>query len=130
MELDDICFQGKKATLIRPVELHEDGFNACYNYFDDGFWENAGYSRKSARIWSGKVGGTFFIRTVAAAYCLQEHYMDGVCVTLIDREPLLGGGSMDILSLVAAKSTPCYTAQALHLQNMIAMDLGMRKSCH
>ena len=23
MELDDICFQGKKATLIRPVELHD-----------------------------------------------------------------------------------------------------------
>ena len=98
MELDYICFNGKKATLIRPVELHEDGFNACYNYFDDGFWENAGYSKKSTRIWSGKVGGTFFIRTVAAAYRLQEHYMNGVCVTLIDREPLLGGGSIGWLN--------------------------------
>lgn len=92
MEMEEIHLHEKRITLIKPVQMHEDGIDVYYNYLEDSYWENAGYSKGGSYIWSNKVGGDFFLRTVLAAYRLQEHYTEGTCVTLLDGKLIIAGG--------------------------------------
>ncbi|MCM1188966.1 MAG: hypothetical protein NC541_06680 [bacterium] len=62
MEVDSVSLFGKTVDTIRKTTMHEYGMDFCYNYFEDSFWENAGFSINSNHVWSEKIGGDAFIR--------------------------------------------------------------------
>ena len=67
---------------MKIITLKRSGFekigkrvllNCNYNYFDNEFWEDAGYNAESGHVYSDKVGGNFAM-IVYAAYMLESLY--------------------------------------------------------
>lgn len=75
-------FLGEKFILLdRSVEMDEYGLDFNYNYFEDDFWENAGFNKNSFHIYSNKSGCRAFLNTILAAYVLEGQYREGInCV--------------------------------------------------
>ncbi|MCM1252068.1 MAG: hypothetical protein NC321_04545 [Clostridium sp.] len=88
MELERVSLFGKTIATIRKAAMHEYGMDFYYNYFEDDFWENAGFNIKDNRVWSGKIGWRQFHRAVVAAYVLEELYIDGTAIAMVDAEPV------------------------------------------
>ncbi len=88
MDMEWINLCGKSIQTIHKVSMQEKGMNVCYNYFEDDFWENAGYDRKECCVWSNKIGWSHFHSTIVAAYVLEELYTDGVSITMVDGDPV------------------------------------------
>ena len=86
MGIDVIQLLGKEVNLIHKVKMTEDGINCCYNYFEDDFWENAGFNNEHYYVWSNKIGWRQFNRAVVAAYVLEELYTEGISATMVDGE--------------------------------------------
>lgn len=87
MDSEHVLLYGKKFTLIKFASSTDEGMNFCYNYFEDDFWENAGFTRESCSVWSGKIGYQQFRNVIVAAYVLQEQYTEGVSITFINTFP-------------------------------------------
>lgn len=75
MELEEICMFGKKICLLKPLDIQQDKPAAwIYNYFENDFWENAGYWPETCRFCTNKVGWRQFNRVCSAVYVLYEFY--------------------------------------------------------
>lgn len=89
MEVECIQLYGKEIHLLRKVRMKEDGMKFHYNYFEDDFWESAGFNKKNCYVWSNKIGWYHFHTAVVAAYVLEEEYIDGIAVALVNNVPVL-----------------------------------------
>lgn len=83
MEMEQVQLCGKKAVTIKKASMHDYGMDFYYNYFEDDYWENAGFSSKSGNVWSGKIGWREFHQVVVAAYVLESLYIDGASVVMV-----------------------------------------------
>ena len=92
MEIECIQLYGKKIYMLRKVRMKEDGMEFHYNYFEDDFWENAGFNKKKCHVWSNKIGWSHFYTAVVAAYVLEEQYTDGIAVALVNNVPVTSYG--------------------------------------
>lgn len=78
---------GTFAGLFREGSIPENKkMNFFYNYFEESFWENAGFDKESLHIWSGKIGWNCFHEAVVAAYVLESLYLDGLAAPAVDGE--------------------------------------------
>lgn len=84
MEVERVELCDKKIILLRKARMKDDGMEFFYNYFEDVFWENAGFASDKCRVWSSKIGWDCFSETVIAAYTLEELYSDGVTATFVN----------------------------------------------
>ncbi len=84
MNAEYVSLYGMKVMMLRKASMQESGMSFGYNYFEDDFWESAGYNRKEHRVYSGKVGWGAFCSTMLAAYVMEELYTDGVAFTMIE----------------------------------------------
>lgn len=80
METERVSLFGKNVVTIRKASMHEYGMDFNYNYFEDDFWENAGYQADGGYIWSGKTGWRQFYTVVMTAYVLEILYVDGTAI--------------------------------------------------
>lgn len=75
MELEEVCMFGKKICLLKPLHIQQDKPAAwIYNYFENDFWEDAGYWPETCRFCTNKVGWRQFNRVCSAVYVLYEFY--------------------------------------------------------
>lgn len=86
MEVEHVELCGKKAVTIRKASMHDYGMDFYYNYFEDDVWENAGFSARSGKVWSEKIGWREFHQVVVAAYVLESLYIDGTAVVTVNGE--------------------------------------------
>lgn len=86
MEVESVSLFGKDIVTIRKAFMDEDGMDFIYNYFEDDFWENAGCDGDNGYVWSNKIGWRQFHTAMVAAYVLQELYMDGTAIAMVDSE--------------------------------------------
>lgn len=91
METEVVQLYGNKIVTIEKAQMDEDGMSFVYNYFEDDFWEDAGYSKKSECVWSNKIGWRNFAKVIMAGYALEELYSDGLAYTVYNGRPILGG---------------------------------------
>ena len=91
MNIEWIQLYGKKIPMLRLIEMSDKGMYFFYNYFADEIWEDAGFDMKDCRVWSNKIGWSYFHKTVVAAYVLEELYMDGISATMVDCDPVTSG---------------------------------------
>ena len=84
MNFEIVQLYGKEIRMFRKVKMNEKGINFCYNYFEDDYWENAGFSKKDCHVWSNKIGWSHFHEVVVAAYVLEELYTNGVTITSVN----------------------------------------------
>lgn len=78
---------GQSITLLKPVSIGEDGYIDCYcNYFENGCWENAGFSPKLGQLYSNKIGNREFHAVIVAMYVLEEFYSSSHCIANVDGE--------------------------------------------
>ena len=87
MKLETVSLYDKEIHLLEPVK-YESGMDVdfYYNYFEDTWWENAGYDNEEQRIYSNKIGSFEFSDVIAAAYVLYEHYDEEIGLTIIDED--------------------------------------------
>lgn len=78
MELKVVQLYDNKIATINRVSMDDNGMEFSYNYFEDNFWECAGYSKKRSAVWSNKIGWSRFSWVMLAAYALEELYTDGL----------------------------------------------------
>ena len=69
---------GKVYRTLKPIQFNDNGFYFCYNYFEDDFWETAGYDEKEGRFWSSKLGHRQFALGILAGYALEGAYLPGL----------------------------------------------------
>jgi len=82
LDFETVSIFGHKIHLLHDVEPNARGYvNTCYNYFEDNFWEDAGFSR-DGHLGSGKVGSRQFNRVIVAASILMEQMSE--TKTLVD----------------------------------------------
>ena len=60
MEVERVELCDKKIILLRKARMKDDGMEFFYNYFEDVFWENAGFASDKCRVWSSKIGWDCF----------------------------------------------------------------------
>lgn len=92
MEVKQINLADTEVMTIQKVKMNDDGMKFIYNYFEDDYWENAGYCKEGCYVWSNKIGWSFFNKAVISAYVLQELYTDGIAVTMEDGDPVTSWG--------------------------------------
>lgn len=127
MEVEQVQLCGKKAVTIKQASMHDYGMDFYYNYFEDGCWENAGFSLKRGHVWSEKIGWREFHRAVVAAYVLESLYIDGPTVAMVDRDMVTSRAYIGWINYLfqtqyhKKNNDPWYLLEALHNQN--DMDL-------
>ncbi len=78
LDREDISwYHNKWLVLLDKAKMDDSGMNFTYNYFEDSFWENAGYSIRGDYVISNKTGGREFCQSVIAARFLQQLYVEG-----------------------------------------------------
>lgn len=82
MQFEPVELFGKKIHLMKPVEPDEKNgaYWTTFNYFEDDFWEDAGYLPSSHRVYSNKVGYLAFHNVMLLCHLMQELYTDGRCM--------------------------------------------------
>ena len=78
MEDGRVSLFGKVYRTLKPIQFNDNGFYFCYNYFEDDFWETAGYDEKEGRFWSNKLGHRQFALGILAGYALEGAYLPGL----------------------------------------------------
>ena len=85
MNLDSVKVMDVEVELLCLPKIDEKGnIVATYNYFEDDWWEGAGYNTETGRMWSNKIGWRHFNRVTQAAYVLAEFYSDAFMVAEVD----------------------------------------------
>lgn len=76
MGLEEVCIFGKQVWLIKPLQIQpgEEQVLFQYNYFENDFWETAGYRPETCSFFTGKLGCRQFDRVCSAVYVLYEFY--------------------------------------------------------
>lgn len=92
MEVKGVQLYGKEVATIGKARMREGGMNFYYNYFEDDFWENAGFCKKDKEVWSGKIGWRQFHTVMVAAYTLEEIYTEGYTAVLVDGDMVTSWG--------------------------------------
>ena len=91
MHLRNVEMYGKKILLLDPVIIRKgEDVDFTYNYFEEDFWENAGYVYGENRFYSGKVGGSEFNMVVTAVLFLYELYDEGRGFVMENDDIVLG----------------------------------------
>ena len=75
-----------RGYITKDSDYHGIYFN--YNYFEDTFWEDAGYNADRKEVFSNKLGWSAFAKTMYAAYVLEGIYSDIPIVPLYNNEML------------------------------------------
>lgn len=75
---------GKTIYTIHKVTMGTKGMYFNYNYFEEDFWEEAGFEKKYYNVYSNKIGGYYFYRVIVAAYVLEEQYSDAPTVAIVN----------------------------------------------
>lgn len=71
--------------LLQPAEYDKDNrMWFSFNYFEDDFWEDAGFDAEKAVLFSNKIGGKQFHRVICTAYVLMEFYSEEFGMATID----------------------------------------------
>jgi len=81
----------KIGTLSRGYITNDSDYHGIYfnyNYFEDTFWEDAGYNADRKEVFSNKLGWSAFAKTMYAAYVLEGIYSDIPIVPLYNNEML------------------------------------------
>ncbi len=90
MQFETVRLHGKEIHLLKPVELDKNDYAEFhYNYFEDDVWERAEYDANSGVLRSGQVGEAQFRNVIAAAYLLQEKYINATCNVKINMKPVI-----------------------------------------
>lgn len=85
VQFNKVNLYNKEIALIYPVEFNEEGkCNFGYNYFEDDFWETAGFCGETNVLWSGKIGSFEFNSVICAGYFLTELYSEEPGLVEID----------------------------------------------
>lgn len=92
MEVNDVELFGTRVVTIRKAAMRENGMDFYYNYFEDDYWENAGFDRENGKVYSEKIGWSYFHRAVVAAYVLEEIYTNGIASAMVNEEPVISWG--------------------------------------
>ncbi|MBR2810526.1 MAG: hypothetical protein IKD69_04020 [Solobacterium sp.] len=75
MNLQTVSMYDGNLYLLDPLEMTSPGkITFDYNYFEDDWWETAGFDACNGVFWSNKIGGKEFYRVVIAAYTLVSLY--------------------------------------------------------
>ncbi len=89
MKLEEVKLFNKELYLITPVRLEKDKNTSFhFNYFEDDFWETAGYDAETGRLYSGKIGSLEFNDVVTAVNVLCEVKDTEPGVALVNGEPV------------------------------------------
>lgn len=67
-------------------------------------WENAGFDKNNCHVYSNKVGWEHFNQVIVAAYMLEELYLDGSAVAVVDGEHVLSLASMKYSDILKQES--------------------------
>ena len=87
MQLEKVMMFDLKLILLEPLKLSlTDEVSFHFNYFEDDFWESAGYDAREHDLWSNKVGSCEFCDVILAAYMLYEIYSDEIGFALYNGE--------------------------------------------
>lgn len=84
MDVGSFSLYGKAYRMLKPIQFNDNGFYFNYNYFEDDFWEDAGYDEKEGRFWSNKVGHLQFADAIMAGYALEGAYLPGLSAIAYD----------------------------------------------
>lgn len=77
MSFEAIKLYGQEMGLLKPVDINsKKDIWFHYNYFEDDFWETAGFKIKDCRLWSEKIGNAEFNDVIMAGYTLYEAYCE------------------------------------------------------
>lgn len=91
MNFEAVQLYGQEIGLLKPIEINaRENIWFHYNYFEDNFWETAGFQIDSCRLWSGKIGNAEFNDVIMAGYTLYEAYCEERGMADID------GGIIDV----------------------------------
>ena len=75
MSFEAVNMYGSELGLLIPAKIFPGGECRCwYNYFEDAFWETAGFNASDCDFWSNKIGSQEFDDVVTAANFLYEVY--------------------------------------------------------
>ena len=83
MRLEDVTMFNKKINLLKKASIFDEErecYWACFNYFEDNFWERMGYNPQRNSVFSGKVGWSVYNRITGLCHMIEELYSDGRCV--------------------------------------------------
>lgn len=81
MDYDVVELYNQAILLLKPIDYNEKGsYWFSYNYFEEAFWEDAGFNGEDGYFYSNTVGWGPFNWTIKAANILQELYTDGFTV--------------------------------------------------
>lgn len=94
MEFRLVQLYGIEATLLQKAEMHDDGMEFHYNYFEDSCWERAGFSTRNNCVFSGKIGWGAFNIVMISAYVLEELYTKGITAVKEDENLISGWGAV------------------------------------
>ena len=83
MKCNWIEWRGKELVTLKKVTMQDDEVEFDYNYFEDGEWEYAGFSKDTCCVSSEKIGYKQFSEAVIAAYTLEGLYADGLAVIIV-----------------------------------------------
>ena len=75
MGIEQSNLYGKTIYLLSPLTANEKGdILFSYNYFENAFWETAGFNVNEVSFFSNKIGWGTFHNVVCAVYVLYEFY--------------------------------------------------------
>jgi len=89
MELEPVRVCKREAHLLKEISMGKHGMCFWYNYFEDDYWETAGFNCDDSYVWSGKTGRKHFNAVMVAAYTLEGLYTDGETFPMVDNAPAL-----------------------------------------
>lgn len=99
MQRDFNRFLGKEFVLLdKSCEMDEYGLDFTYNYFEDDFWENAGFSKERCSVYSGKIGWSRFHDVIISAYILEAQYRTGTSYVDCNGDVIWGGENIGWLN--------------------------------
>lgn len=85
MSFEQISMYGHSMGLLRPFEVYPGGCRSFhFNYFEDAFWEDAGYDAETSELYSNKIGSAEFNDVITAARFLLELYDSEMGLTCIN----------------------------------------------
>ncbi|MCC8044058.1 MAG: hypothetical protein LIP12_00975 [Clostridiales bacterium] len=71
MQAETVSFQGHTCHTIRMPSMGTDGMRFNFNYFEEDFWDEAGFDVKENCIWSDRIGWGEFASVLMSAHMLE-----------------------------------------------------------
>lgn len=122
MNVREMRLFDKNIYTIHKVSMQLNGMNVFYNYFEDDFWENAGFDIDKCCVWSNKIGWRQFYRVVVAAYVLEEQYTEGETMLMVDGEPVETGVCVGWLNYLFGDSNDMYCISPISTEKFLCQS--------